>query len=56
MAREVTVFESLFKSNKWIWLFGFLFHLALLLAFFRHLRYALSPDSLLWPIINLEIV
>ena len=56
VAREVTVFESLFKSNKWIWLFGFLFHLALLLAFFRHLRYALSPDSLLWPIINLEIV
>ena len=56
MAREVTVFESLFKSSKWTWLFGFLFHLALLLAFFRHLRYALSPEAFLWPVIHLEIV
>jgi nitrate reductase gamma subunit len=22
MAREVVLFESLFRSNKWIWLFG----------------------------------
>jgi nitrate reductase gamma subunit len=56
MAKEVTVFESLFKSSKWTWLFGFMFHAALLLAFFRHLRYALSPESFLWPIINLEMV
>jgi nitrate reductase gamma subunit len=56
MLREVTVFESLFKSNKWIWLFGWIFHLCLLLAFIRHLRYALSPDSLLWPLISLELV
>lgn len=56
VAKEVTVFESLFKSSKWTWLFGFMFHFALLLAFFRHLRYALSPESFLWPIINLEMV
>lgn len=56
LAKEVTVFESLFKSNKWTWAFGFIFHIALLLAFFRHLRYALSPESVLWPIIHLEIV
>ncbi len=37
--REVVVFESLYKSNKWIWLFGWAFHAALLLVLFRHLRY-----------------
>jgi nitrate reductase gamma subunit len=56
MVREVTVFESLFKSNKWIWLFGWIFHFALLLAFFRHLRYAISPESFLWPLVSLELV
>jgi nitrate reductase gamma subunit len=43
MLREVTLFESLFKSNKWIWLFGWLFHLALLLVLLRHLRYFTEP-------------
>jgi len=56
MFKEVTVFESLFKSNKWTWIFGWLFHFSLLLAFFRHLRYALTPDSLLWPLVSLEVV
>lgn len=56
MLREVTVFESLFKANKWIWLFGWIFHFALLLAFFRHLRYVVTPNSFLWPIISLELV
>jgi nitrate reductase gamma subunit len=56
MAREVVLFESLFKSNKWIWVFGWIFHLSLLLAFFRHLRYALTPNSVLWPLVNLELV
>jgi len=56
MFKEVTVFESLFKSNKWTWIFGWLFHLSLLLAFFRHLRYALTPESVLWPLVSLEVV
>jgi nitrate reductase gamma subunit len=56
MAREVVLFASLFKSNKWIWIFGFMFHLALLLAFFRHLRYSVSPDSILMSVISLEVV
>lgn len=43
MLREVTVFESLFKSNKWIWLFGWIFHFALLLVLLRHLRYFTEP-------------
>lgn len=43
MAREVALFESLFKSNKWIWLFGVLFHAAMLVALLRHLRYFTEP-------------
>jgi nitrate reductase gamma subunit len=42
-AREVILFESLFKANKWIWLFGYIFHGALLLAMLRHLRYFIHP-------------
>jgi len=56
MMKEVTLFESLFKSNKWIWVFGWVFHFSLLLAFVRHLRYAITPDNVLWPLISLEIV
>ncbi len=43
MAREVVLFESLFKSNKWTWLFGWMFHAALLLVVLRHLRYVTEP-------------
>jgi len=49
---EIALFNSLFKATKWTWLFGWMFHLSLLLAFFRHLRYVLSSDSVLWPLIN----
>ncbi len=41
--REVVLFESLFKSNKWIWLFGWMFHVALALVLMRHLRYFTQP-------------
>jgi nitrate reductase gamma subunit len=40
---EVTLFNSLFKSNKWIWLFGWAFHVALLFVLLRHLRYFTDP-------------
>lgn len=43
MAREVALFESLFKSNKWIWVFGYMFHGALALVLLRHLRYFTEP-------------
>ncbi|MDH5659459.1 MAG: respiratory nitrate reductase subunit gamma [Gammaproteobacteria bacterium] len=56
MASEVVLFNSLFKSNKWIWIFGWMFHFSLLLAFFRHMRYVISPDSFLMPIIGFEMV
>ncbi len=43
MLFEVTLFSSLFKANKWIWLFGWVFHAALLLVLLRHLRYFTEP-------------
>ena len=46
MFREVVFFESLFKSSKWTWLFGWAFHFGLLVALLRHLRYFTDP---VWP-------
>jgi nitrate reductase gamma subunit len=43
MLVEVTLFRSLFRSNKWIWLFGWVFHVALLAVLLRHLRYFTEP-------------
>lgn len=43
MAREVVFFESLFKSSKWTWIFGWAFHATLLLVTLRHLRYFQDP-------------
>ncbi len=43
MLREVTLFESLFKANLWIWLFGWMFHVSLALVLARHLRYFTEP-------------
>lgn len=50
MAEEVVLFKSLFKSNKWIWIFGWMFHFALLLVLMRHLRYFTDP---VWWWVNL---
>jgi len=43
LGREVVVFESLFKSNKLLWIFAVLFHLGLLLVLLRHVRYFQEP-------------
>ena len=43
LGREVVLFESLFKANKWIWLFGWIFHASLALVLLRHLRYFVQP-------------
>jgi nitrate reductase gamma subunit len=43
MFRELVFFESLFKSNKWIWIFGYLFHFGMFLVLARHLRYFTEP-------------
>lgn len=50
MFREVVFFSSLFKSNKWTWLFGWVFHFAMLLVVLRHLRYFTEP---VWTWVNL---
>lgn len=43
MAKEVIFFYSLFRSNKWIWIFGWMFHMALFVVLARHLRYFTDP-------------
>ena len=43
LTREVVFFESLFKASKWTWLFGWMFHAALLLVLLRHVRYFQQP-------------
>lgn len=50
LAREVVFFESLFRSSKWTWLFGWLFHASLLLVLLRHARYFQQP---VWDVIVL---
>ncbi|MBM3558005.1 MAG: nitrate reductase, partial [Alphaproteobacteria bacterium] len=41
--REVALFESLFKSDKTLWVLAALFHAALALVLMRHLRYFTEP-------------
>ncbi|MDP1647005.1 MAG: respiratory nitrate reductase subunit gamma [Rubrivivax sp.] len=48
LTREVVFFESLFKASKWTWVFGWLFHAALLLVLLRHVRYFQQP---VWDVI-----
>lgn len=43
LAREVVLFESLFRASKWTWIFGWTFHAALLLVVLRHVRYFQQP-------------
>jgi nitrate reductase gamma subunit len=43
LAREVVLFESLFRSSLWTWLCGWLFHAGLALVLLRHLRYFTEP-------------
>lgn len=47
MFREVVFFESLFRANKYTWLFAFMFHMALWLVLLRHTRYFMEMNSFL---------
>ena len=47
MIREVILFESLFKSNKWIWIFAYLFHWGMAIVLLRHFRY-FTLDTWWW--------
>ncbi len=48
LAREVLLFESLFRADKVLWALSALFHAGLALVLLRHLRYVLNPVP--WPI------
>jgi len=59
LTKEVVLFASLFRASKWTWLFGWLFHVSLALAFIRHLRYIIDPEGplgFMMPVIGLWIV
>jgi nitrate reductase gamma subunit len=43
MLGELALFTSLFKASKPTWIFGWLFHFALLLVILGHLRYLIEP-------------
>ncbi|MFM2067929.1 MAG: DsrM protein [Pseudomonadota bacterium] len=43
LAREVVLFESLFRASTWTWVFGWLFHASLLAVLLRHARYFQEP-------------
>ncbi len=39
LAKEAILFAALFRSNKWTWLFGWMFHMSLFVILTIHLRY-----------------
>ena len=43
LGREVALFASLFRGDKWAWIWSYLFHVSLLLVLIQHLRYVLVP-------------
>ena len=47
---EAMFFRSLFHADKWTWLFGWAFHVALLVVLLTHLRYFVEPA---WAWLNL---
>jgi nitrate reductase gamma subunit len=46
MIAEVFLFKSLFRANKWIWLFGWIFHASLVLIMLRHLAYFMQQPPI----------
>ena len=43
MLREGLFFETLFRANRWTWLFGWIFHASLLLVLVRHAWLFVDP-------------
>ena len=50
MARELLLFQSLFRADKLLWAISMVFHYALLLVIIRHLRYVQEP---IWSLVIL---
>ncbi len=50
MAGEVGLFTSLFRGDKWAWIWSYLFHVSLLLVLLQHLRYVFVavPQWVVW--------
>lgn len=42
VAGEVGLFTSLFRADKWAWIWGWLFHVSLALVLVQHLRYVFT--------------
>lgn len=42
LTRELLFFQSLFRASKWTWVFSWVFHVALLLVLFHHVRFTLE--------------
>jgi len=49
MMTEVFLFKSLFRSNKLLWVLGFVFHYSMLVIVIRHFRYILDP---VWGVVD----
>lgn len=54
LLKEVLLFTSLFRGSKWTWLFAMLFHVGMVLALVRHLRYFTEPVWVWvsWPLVQ----
>ncbi|RJQ43111.1 MAG: nitrate reductase [Gaiellales bacterium] len=56
MFKDVVFFRSLFRGNKRIWLGGYLFHLALLIVFMKHLRFFLpATPAIIDDLVDIDI-
>ena len=46
LAKEAILFAALFRSNKWTWLFGWMFHMSLFIVLANHLRFFIKDVPL----------
>jgi len=54
LAKEAILFAALFRSNKWTWLFGWMFHMSLFVVLANHLRFFIKDVPL--PLVLLQNV
>jgi nitrate reductase gamma subunit len=54
LAKEAILFAALFRSNKWTWLFGWMFHMSLFIVLLNHLRFFITDVPL--PLVLLQNV
>ena len=54
LAKEAILFTALFRSNKWTWLFGWMFHMSLFIVLLNHLRFFIKDVPL--PLVLLQNV